>query len=59
MQNQAIFSLDALLIELCFGLSLEQLQAPEELGRNNSLNAVNDFMTATCLIDNVYNEAGI
>ena len=59
MQNQAIFSLDVLLIKLCFGLSQEQSRVPEELGRNNTPNAVNDFMTATRLIDNVYNEAGI
>ena len=31
----------------------------EELGHNNTPNAVNDSMTATRLIDNVYNKAGI
>ena len=32
---------------------------PEELGGNNAPSAVNDLMTATRSINNVYNEAGV
>ena len=57
--NDSIFALGILLIELCLSASLAELRKPEDVtAAGGTVNAVSDFITATRLIDDVYQEGG-
>ena len=58
VRNQTIFALGVILIELCLGAALESMRNSEDLGDDGNPNALTDYMTASRLVNEVYDEGG-
>lgn len=58
VRNETLFALGVVLIELCLEKPFEQLSAPEDLNPGGTKHAASDFLTATRLLDSVYDRAG-
>ena len=59
VRNEILFALGVVLIELCFRQPFEDFRAPEDLNPDGTRHAASDFLTATRLLDEVYETAGI
>ena len=57
-RNDSLFALGVVLIELCMREPFDQLSAPEDLTQDSTKHAASDFLTATRLLDEVYDRAG-
>ena len=58
VRNVTLFALGVVLIELCLETPFDKLSAPEDLNSDGTKNAASDFLTATRLLDAVYDKAG-
>ena len=58
VRNETLFALGVVLIELCLEKPFDQLYAPEDLGTDGNKHAASDLLTATRLLDEVYDRAG-
>jgi hypothetical protein len=58
VRNETLFALGVVLIELCLEKPFDQLSAPEDLNSDETKHAASDFLTATRLLDAVYDKAG-
>ena len=58
VRNETLFALGVVLIELCLEKPFDQLSAPEDLNPDGTKHAASDFLTATRLLDSIYDRAG-
>ncbi|EME80895.1 uncharacterized protein MYCFIDRAFT_85160 [Pseudocercospora fijiensis CIRAD86] len=58
VRNETVFAFGILLLELCMERSLDELRASEDVGSDWTKDGTSDFLTATRLINQVYEDAG-
>lgn len=58
VRNESLFALGVVLIELGKEKPFDQLSAPEDLNPDGTKHPASDFMTATRLLDDIYDKMG-
>ena len=58
IRNETLFALGVVLIELCLEKPFDQLCASQDLNSDGTKHAASDFLTATRLLDQIYDRAG-